>query len=121
MPELSSRDVNNNITLKEVRTVVQSLKNHKTVGADGIPVEVYKVSVPALNLLHSLLVARIWSEEKVSEIMGVAIFKMIYKRKGSPDNPAKYRCIGLLNSAYKVLSVVMLKRLMVETKGYLKD
>ena len=33
----------------------------------------------------------------------------------------KYRCIGLLNSAYKVLSAVMLKRLMAETTGYLQD
>ena len=55
------------------------------------------------------------------EDLGVAIFKMLYKRKGSPNNPAKYRCIGLLNSGYKVLSAVMLKRLQTETKGYLKD
>ena len=46
---------------------------------------------------------------------------MIYKRKGSSDDPTKYRCIGLLNSTYKVLSAVMLKRITRETAGYLQD
>ena len=55
------------------------------------------------------------------EDLGIVIFKMLYKRKGSTNNPAKYRCIGLLNSGYKVLSAVMLHRLQSETKGYLKD
>ena len=55
------------------------------------------------------------------EDLGVAVFKMIYKRKGSSDDPSKYRCIGLLNSAYKVLSAIMLKRITAETQGYLKD
>ena len=55
------------------------------------------------------------------EAFGVAIFKMIYKRKGSPNDPSKYRCIGLLNAAYKVLSAVMLQRLTRETDKFLKD
>ena len=73
-----------------------------------------------LSICYKLL-ARIWQEEHVPIDLVMANFKMLYKRKGSPNNPAKYRCIGLLNSAYKVLSAVMLRRLMNETKWYLQD
>ena len=120
MPALPERDPSNILSVTEVLKAVKSLKNHKAVGADGIPVEVYKVSPSAFRLLYILL-ARIWKEEVMPPELGVAIFKMLYKRKGSPNNPAKYRCIGLLNSAYKVLSAVMLQRLMTETEGYLQD
>ena len=41
--------------------------------------------------------------------------------QGSSDDPTRYRCIGLLNSAYKVLSAVMLNRITDETTGYLQD
>ena len=55
------------------------------------------------------------------EALGVAVFKMLYKHKGSSEDPSKYRCIGLLNAAYKVLSAVMLQRLIMETQHYLQD
>ena len=41
-----------------------------------------------------------------------AKFVMISKNKGSSNDPSKYRCIGLLNHAYKVLSLIMLMRLL---------
>ena len=106
----------NVLKAQEVLKAVKGLKNHKAVGADGIPVEVYKVSPAAFNLLYMLL-ARIWKEETMPSQLGMAIFKMLYKRKGSSNNPTKYRCIGLLNSAYKVLSATMLQRLLTETEG----
>ena len=120
MPTLPARDADNKLKVEEVWEAVSGLKNHKAVGADGIPIEVYKLSSPAFELLYNLL-ERVWREEDMPEDLGVAIFKMLYKRKGSPNDPSKYRCIGLLNSGYKVLSAVMLKRLQTETKGYLKD
>ena len=120
MPPLPPRDQGNTLTKDEVRRAVKSLKKHKAVGADGIPVEVYQASESAFELLAELL-ARVWKEEKVPEELGEAIFKMIYKNKGSSEDPRKYRCIGLLNSAYKVLSAVMLARLQRETQSYLKD
>ena len=98
MPTIPARDERNVLTVEEVRMAVNGLKNHKAVGADGIPVEIYKLSAPAFHQLHKLL-ARIWREETVPTDMGMAIFKMLYKRKGSPNNPSKYRCIGLLNAS----------------------
>ena len=46
---------------------------------------------------------------------------MLYKNKGSTNDPTKYRCIGLLTHAYKVLSQILLERLESETEGFLSD
>ena len=46
---------------------------------------------------------------------------MLYKQKGSPNDPSKYRCIGLLGHAYKALSYCLLDRIESETDGYLSD
>ena len=46
---------------------------------------------------------------------------MLFKNKGTRNDPSKYRCIGLLNHCYKVLSQCLLQRLNTETEGYLAD
>ena len=46
---------------------------------------------------------------------------MLFKQKGSADDPSKYRCIGLLNHAYKTLTHCLIERLNKETHGYLSD
>ena len=54
-----------------------------------------------------------WDKEVVPPILAVGIFVMIHK-KGSPDDCANYRCIGLLNHAYKIMTVILLNRLIKE-------
>ena len=51
----------------------------------------------------------------------LCVFVMIYKRKGSQDDPDKYRAIGLLNHSYKILSVCLLHRLVAETDWFLSE
>ena len=46
---------------------------------------------------------------------------MLFKNKGSSNDPSKYRCIGLLSHAYKVLSQCLLERLEIETATYLSE
>ena len=46
---------------------------------------------------------------------------MIYKKKGSHNDCSKYRAIGLLNHAYKIMTVVLLRRLVVECQDFLSD
>ena len=64
-----ARDPENILQEAEVLKAVRSLKNHKAVGADGIPVEIYKVSTSAFKLLFELL-RRVWQEESVPEDLG---------------------------------------------------
>ena len=62
------------------------------------------------ELLFDLL-KKIWDKEDVPVSFARATFTMLYKNKGSPNDPTKYRCIGLLTHAYKVLAQCLLARL----------
>ena len=105
---------------EEILRGLQRMKNGKARGPDNIPVSVYKTSTVCRDLLVSLL-QRIWDSEEVSEKFARATFVMFYKHKGSKNDPTKYRCIGLLNHCYKILSQCLLERLSTETDGYLAD
>lgn len=53
--------------------------------------------------------------------LAVAKFVMLFKQKGSANNPKKYRCIGLLNHEYKLLSCIILSRILQASEGFLQD
>ena len=65
MATLPVRDESNVMSREEVVAAVKSLKRHKAVGADGIPVEIYKASPQAFQLLFELLVQQIWDQEVI--------------------------------------------------------
>ena len=46
---------------------------------------------------------------------------MLCKHKGSSNDPTRYRCIALLNHTYKILSYILLGRLLKPSKEFLKD
>ena len=95
-------------------------KKGKATGPDYTPIEVHKASAIARAMLLELI-QRIWKEEQVPEAFGRAVFVMLFKHKGSTNDPSKYRCLGMLNHGYKVLSTILLGRIVRETEGYLPD
>ena len=80
------------------------MKKNKATGPDGIPAEVWQQSDVANNELYFFL-RHVWEQECVPRSLVLCVFIMVYKRKGSRDDPDKYRALGLLNHAYKILSV----------------
>ena len=105
---------------EEALRAISKLSSGKACGPDAIPGEVYK-SVPICKQVLVKLLQCIWAEEVVPEKFAKAVFVMLYKNKGSPNDPTKYRCIGLLGHAYKALSHCMQERITAETKDYLSD
>lgn len=101
-------------------SAVGRMKSNKASGPDGVPAEVFKNSTLAKHELYFFL-KQVWRQECVPKNLVLGMFVMIYKRKGSSDDPANYRAIGLLNHAYKILSVCLLQRLVRETKWFLSD
>mgnify|MGYP006202534835 CR=1 FL=1 len=87
-------------------SALTSMKNRKSCGPDNIPSELYKAS-PLYNCLLRDLLKKIWLDEEVPVEFVRATFVMLYKHKGSRNDPSKYRCIGLLNHAYKVLNTCL--------------
>ena len=117
LPEVEEED---RITWKEYCEAVEHLKDSKAPGADAIPVEIWKGSTVAKQALYEFL-QKVWSKESVPENLVVCIFIMIFKRKGSHNDSSKYRAIGLLNHAYKVMSVVLLRRLVEECGQFFSE
>ena len=108
------------LTETEILQGLAKMKTNKATGPDGIPIIIFKKCPTCQKLLVKLL-QQIWDEERVPTEFGKAKFKMLFKNKGSANDPAKYRCLGLLNHSYKVLSQCMLARLQKETSDFLPD
>jgi hypothetical protein len=103
---------------EELDFCLEALAKHKATGPDKVPVESYRASGEAKADLFTLL-RRVWRVEDVPKDMVLAELITIFKGKGSSDDMTKYRCIGLLTHAYKVLSTLLLKRLLEEVENFL--
>ena len=118
--ELGPQLVKDPLTEEAFVRALKKLKKNKTCGPDNIPGEVYYNCESAARELYNLL-HLIWEREYVPPELVRASFIMIFKNKGSQNDPTKYRCIGLLPHAYKILSLVMLERIMKECGHFLSD
>ena len=116
----NSREPNAEMSRKEFDEAVESMKTGKAQGADGIPAEVWAGSKQARQILFEFL-QKIRLKEQVPENLAVCIFIMLYKNKGSPDDFAKYRAIGLLNHAYKIMSTILLRRIVKECASFFSE
>ena len=96
------------LTEEEVMQGLRRMNKGKARGPDNIPVEVYQGSNVCRELLVQLL-QKVWDTEEVPEEFAHASFKMLYKNKGSKDDPSKYRCIGLLTHSFKVFQQCLLE------------
>jgi len=108
------------MTREEFDRAVDSMKKAKAPGPDEIPAEVWQNSAVAREQLFKFL-QQVWNKETVPENLATCVFIMMYKNKGSPDDCTKYRALGLLNHAYKIMSVILLKRLVVECADFFSD
>ena len=113
-------DEDETFTREEFDNAVDSMKKAKAPGPDGIPAEVWQKSQVAKDMLHDFL-KKVWDTEKVPPNLALCIFIMMYKNKGSPDDCTKYRALGLLNHAYKIMSVMLLRRLVQECASFFSD
>ena len=120
MPPLPNTQGIDDLTMDDVREGVRKMKANKACGPDAIPVEVYKSCPVCMDLLANLII-KIWNTEDVPTDFAQATFVMLFKNKGSSDDPSKYRCLAMLNHAYKVLSQCLLTRIDKETKEYLSE
>ena len=82
----------------------------------GIPGEVFKHCDAASMTLFKVL-CRMWELEYVSAALVRATFIMLHKKE-SVENSSNYR---LLPHSYKVLSIIMLDRIVKECSDFLSD
>jgi len=93
----------------EADLAIEKLKSHNSPVIDHIPAELIKVRCRTSCLeIHKLIIS-IWNKEELPEGWKESINVPIYK-KGNKTDCSNYRRISLLQTTYKILSNILLSR-----------
>jgi len=99
------------ISLEEVKKAVDRLRSRRASGVDELPAELWKHGgKEACEILHTLI-SKVWVSEELPDQWKEALVVPLHK-KGDRKDCANYRGISLLCTAYKVLSNILLHRLL---------
>eukprot|EP00121_Abeoforma_whisleri_P016574 Awhi_evm1s15203 len=98
-------------TVEEVGSAIASFKNHKAPGYDGITNELLKLSNGPNGLaMFTLLMNEFWKREIIPlELKRGRIFNIF--KEGDPTDCNNYRGITLLSVIYKLLTLMMNRRM----------
>ena len=99
---------------------IVKLKSHKSPGIDQMPAELIKAGGRTICLEIHKLITSIWKREKLSEEWKESIIVPIHK-KGDKTDCNNYRGISLLPTTYKILSNILLSRLIPYAKEIVGD
>ena len=97
-------------TEKECAEAVFHMKQNKSPGNDGIPVEFYKMFWKHLKTHYYNALIYSFEQGELSTTQKCSILSLIFK-KGSLDKLENYRPISLTNIDYKIIAFVFAKRL----------
>jgi len=99
---------------------ISKLKNHKSPGIDQILAELIKAGGRTISLETHKLITSIWKEEELPEEWKELIV-VPFRKKGDKTDCNNYRGISLLPTTYKILSSVLLSRLIPYVKEIIGD
>ena len=103
----------------EAELAIEKLKSHKSPGIDQIPVELIKARGKTIRYqIHKLI--PIWNKEELREEWNELIIVPIYK-KGDKTDCSNYRGISLSPTIYKILSNILLSRLIPYAEEIIGD
>jgi hypothetical protein len=94
----------------EVEAAIRKLKRYKAPGSDQIPAELIQAGGETLHSEVHKLIMLIWNKEEFPHQSKESIVIPIHK-KGDKTDCSKYRGISLLSTSYKILSNILLSRL----------
>ena len=94
----------------EVELAIDKLKSDKSPGIDEIPAELIKAEGGTICLEIHKLITSIWKKEKLPEERKESVIVPIHK-KGDKTDFNNFRGISLLPTTYKILSNIVLSRL----------
>jgi hypothetical protein len=104
----------------EFELAIEKFKSHRSPGIDQIPAELIKAGGRTIRCaIHKLIIA-IWNEEELPEVWKESIIVPIYK-KGDKTDCSNYRGISLLLIIYKILSNILLSRLIPYAEEIIGD
>jgi hypothetical protein len=103
-----------------VELAIEKLKSHKSPGIDQIPAELIKAGGRTIRYaIHKLFIAT-WNKEKLPEVWKKSVTVPSYK-KGDKTNCSNYRGKSFLPTTYKILSNILLSRLIPYAEEIIGD
>ena len=103
--------LNDKPSLEEVNTAIDQLRLGEAPGRDGIMVEMLRYGGDATRFSVWEIICGFWEDESVHQDWRDAIMIILYKSQDKKDICGNYRGIALLCVVGKVLSRIMLSRL----------
>ena len=97
-------------TQEQIRRAIETLKNGKEPGEDGIYVEMLKAGEPEISCVLAVIFKTIWEEERLPEDWQTGLLSKLPK-KGDLGNCNNWGGIMLLPTTSKVFSKIILNRL----------
>lgn len=97
-------------TLQECAEAVNGMKNNKSPGMDGLPVEFYKMFWKNIRNFLYEAISQIYIEEELTSTQKCSVLSLIHK-KGESDKLENYRPISLTNCDYKIIAFIFARRL----------
>jgi exonuclease III len=99
-------------TFEETKQAIARMKNRKSPGSDAIPGELYKYGGIAIQSHLHQFILHCWRSATIPNRWKHAAIITIYKKKGDRSECGNSRGISLLDVAGKVLTRIMLSRLL---------
>jgi hypothetical protein len=97
-------------SISDVEVAIGKLKRNKSPGADQIPAELIQAGGETFHSEIHKLINLIWNKEELSHQWKESIVVPIHK-KGDKTECSNYRGISLLPTSCKILSNILLSRL----------
>jgi len=104
----------------EVELAIEKLKSHKSPGIDQIQAELIKAESRTIRCAIRKLIISIWNKEELPEEWKESIIVPIHKKEDKTDCN-NYRGIMLLPTTYKILSNILLSRLIPYAEEVIGD
>jgi hypothetical protein len=113
--------LDDHVSKDEVLSAIKQLKNNRSAGCDNIPAEVLKALSDSIADQLASCFNLIWETHTVPDDFCKAIIVNLYKNKGNISDCNNYRGISLLSVAGKLLSKIMVNRLVPVLELLLPD
>jgi hypothetical protein len=104
----------------DVELAIDKLKSHKSPGIDQIPAELIAAGGGTICLEIHRLITSIWKKEKLPEEWNESIIVPSHK-KGDKSDSNNYRGLPILPNTCKILSNILLSRLILYAKEIIGD
>jgi len=120
LSNLSKEMCDINITLSEVKVVVNNMKENRAPGLDGLTSEFYKKCWPFIDKIVYNMIIETFDKGELCDSMKKAVVTLIYK-KGNKNMLNNYRPISLTNCDYKLIAFILAKRLQKVIKEIINE